>query len=86
MKEFTSSFDLVNRLLRCCLGSIFVGFVSAVILYAFHGWTWPSEINGVALNLPEFVAVVVLLTLVVGICIDFRRTKEIVPKKVNATE
>ena len=86
MKEFTSSFGLVNRLLRCCVGSIFVGFVSAVIVYAFHGWTWPSEINGVALTPPEFVAVVVLLTLVVGICIDSWRRKEIVPKKVNANE
>jgi len=67
---------LVNRLVRCCVGSIFVGFVSAVIVYAGHGWTWPSEINGVALNLPEFVAVVVLLTLIVGICIDYWRKKQ----------
>ena len=58
MKGLTSTDGLVNRLVRCCVGSTFVGCVSAVIVYAFHGWTWPSEINGVALNLPEFVAVV----------------------------
>jgi len=75
MKELTSTSSLVNRLVRYCVGSIFVGCVSAVIVYAFHGWTWPSEINGVTLNLPEFVAVVVVLTLVVGICIDVRRSR-----------
>jgi len=84
MKGFTSAFGLVNRLVRCCVGSIFVGFVSAVIVYAFHGLTWPSEINGVALNLPEFVAVVVLLTLVVGIFIDYWRTKQWSNMKVSA--
>ena len=76
MKGLTSSLSLVNRLVRSCVGSIFVGCVSALIVYAFHGWTWPSEINGVALNLPEFVAVVVLLTFLVGICIDYWRTKQ----------
>ena len=76
MKGLTSSFGLVNRLLRCFLGSIFVAFVSAVIVYAFHGWTWPSEINGVALNLPEFLAVVMLPTFIIGICIDYWRTKQ----------
>ena len=76
MKGFTSSFSLVNRLVRCCVGSTFVGCVSAVIVYAGHGWTWPSEINGVALNLPEFVAVVVLLTFVVGVCVDYWRMKQ----------
>ena len=86
MKALTSSFGLFNRLLRCCIGSIFVGFVSAVIVYAFHGWTWPSEINGVTLNVPEFLAVVVVLTLIVGICIDSWRTKQIVREKVNANE
>jgi hypothetical protein len=76
MKALTSSSGLVSRLVRCCVGSIFVGCVSAVIVYAFHAWTWPSEINGVALNLPEFATVVVLLTFVVGICIDHWRTKQ----------
>jgi hypothetical protein len=84
MKALTSSSRLVNRLVRCCVGSTFVGCVSAVIVYAFHGWTWPSEINGLALNLPEFVGVVVLLTLVVGICIDYRRTKQQPNMKVGA--
>jgi len=76
MKELTSSFTLVDRLVRCCLGSIFVGCVSAVIVYAGHGWTWPPEINGVELNLPEFLAVVVLLAFVFGIGIDYWRTKQ----------
>ena len=76
MKESTSTDGLVNRLVRCCISSTFVGCVSAVIVYAFHDWTWPSEINGVALNLPEFVAVVMLPTIVIGICIDYWRTKQ----------
>ena len=84
MKGLTSTDGLVNRLVRCCVGSVFVGCVSAVVVYAFHGWTWPSEINGVALNLPEFVAVVALLTFVVGICIDYWRTKQQPNVKVGA--
>ena len=76
MKGLTSSVSLVNGLVRCCVGSTFVGFVSAVIVYAFHGWTWPSEINGVALNLPEFVALLVVLTFVLGIPIGYLRTKQ----------
>ena len=66
---------MVNRLVRCCVGSTFVGCVSAVIVYAFHDWTWPSEINGVTLNLPEFLGVVMLLTFVVGVRIDYWRTR-----------
>jgi len=73
MKALTTSTPLANRLVRCCVGSTFVGCVSAIIVYAFHGWTWPSEINGIALNLPEFVAVVVLVTMVLGVCIDYWR-------------
>jgi hypothetical protein len=84
MKPLTSSPRLTIRLVRCCVGSTFVGCVSAVIVYAFHGWTWPSEINGVALNLPEFMAVVVLLTFVVGICIDYWRPKQQPNLKVSA--
>jgi len=84
MKALTSSSRLTNRLARCCVGSTFVGCVSAVIVYAFHGWTWPSEINGVAVNLPEFVAVVMLLTFVVGICVDYWRTKQQPNMKVGA--
>ena len=76
MKGLTSTDGLVNRLVRSCVGSTFVGCVSAVIVYAFHGWTWPSEINGVALNLPEFLAVVMLPTFIIGICIDYWRTKQ----------
>jgi len=76
MKGLTNSLSLVNRLVRCCVGSTFVGCVSTVIVYAAHGWTWPSEINGVALNLPEFVVLVMLLTFVVGLCIDYWRMKQ----------
>jgi hypothetical protein len=75
MKALTSDFSLANRLAKYCASSIFVGCVSTVIVYALHGWTWPSEINGVTLNLPEFVAVVVLLTFIVGLCIDYWNTK-----------
>jgi hypothetical protein len=74
MKGLTSKEHLFLRVISVVLSASFVGCVSAVIVYAVHGWTWPSEINGVALNLPEFVAVVVLLTFVVGICIDYWRT------------
>lgn len=83
MKALTSTDRSVNRLARCCVGSIFVAFVSAVIVYAFHGWTWPSEINGVALNLPEFAALVGLLTFVVGTPIDYWRTKRWSSVKVS---
>ena len=76
MKGLTNRSTLTNRVVACFAGSIFVGCVSAVIVYAFHGWTWPSEINGVTLNLPEFVALVVLLAFVVGIPIDYWRTKQ----------
>lgn len=67
---------MVNRLVKYCVGLTFVGCLSAVIVYAVHGWTWPSEINGVTLTLPEFVAVVVLVTLVLGVCVDYWRTKQ----------
>jgi len=78
MKGLTSTDGLVNRLVRCGVGSIFVGCANIVIVYALHGWTWPSEINGVTLNLPEFVAIVVLLTFVIGMPIDYWRTKQVV--------
>ena len=72
------------RVLEYCGSLTFVAGVSVLIVYASHGWSWPSEINGVALNLPEFVAVVVLLTFVVGICIDYWRTKQQSKMKVGA--
>ena len=70
--------------MECFAGSIFVGCVSALIVYAFHGWTWPSQINGVALNLPEFVALVMLLTFVLGIPIGYLRTKQYSNMRVGA--
>ena len=84
LKGLASSFGLVNKLVKYCVGLTFVGCVSAVIVYAFHGWTWPSEINGLALDLSEFVAVVMLLTFVLGICIDYWRTKQQPNMKVGA--
>jgi hypothetical protein len=76
MKGLSSKEHLFLRVISVVISASFVGCVSAVIVYAGHGWTWPSEINGVALNLPEFVAVVVLLTFVVGVCIDYWRMKQ----------
>jgi len=76
MKGLTSKEHLFLRVISVVISASFVGCVSAVIVYAGHGWTWPSEINGVALKLPEFVAVVVLLTFVVGVCIDYWRMKQ----------
>ncbi len=61
------------------VGSTFVAGVSALIIYACHQWTWPSEINGVTLNVSEFVIVIVLITLPIGICIDLWRSRN--PKK-----
>jgi hypothetical protein len=60
----------LNKIVEYCGGSIFVAVVSALIVYALHGWSWPSEINGVSLNLPEFLILLVLITLPFAICID----------------
>jgi hypothetical protein len=73
----TDPLRLVDRLVKYCVGLTFVGAVSAVIAYALHGWTWPSRINGVSLTLPEFVAVVVSITLVIGVCVDYWKTKHL---------
>jgi hypothetical protein len=59
----------------------FVACVSTLVVYAFHGWTWPLEINGVTLSVPEFVIVIVLLTLVAGICIDLWRSRNPTKRK-----
>ena len=66
---------LQNFIVRYCVGLTFVAGVSALIVYANHGWTWPTEINGVTLSLPEFLAVIVLVTLPVAICIDVWRSR-----------
>ncbi|MGP8069684.1 MAG: hypothetical protein ACLP5V_07310 [Candidatus Bathyarchaeia archaeon] len=66
---------LRNFIVRYCVGLTFVANVSALIVYANHGWTWPTEINGVTLSLPEFLAVIVLVTLPVAICIDAWRSR-----------
>jgi len=71
---------LVSRLVKYCVGLTFVGCFSAVVVYAVHGWRWQSKFAGgrITLSLPEFVAVVVLVTLVIGICVDYWRTKQVV--------
>jgi Mn2+/Fe2+ NRAMP family transporter len=70
---------LVNRLVKYCVGLTFVGCLSTVVVYAVHGWSWQSKFGGdVTLNLPEFVAAVMLITLVLGVCIDYWRTKQVV--------
>jgi len=70
-----------NFIVRYSVGLTFVACVSTLVVYAFHGWTWPSEINGVTLSVPEFVIVIVLLTLVAGICIDLWRSRNPTKRK-----
>jgi hypothetical protein len=65
-----------KRIVQYCVGLTFVTGLSTLIVYANHGWTWPSEINGVTLSVPEFVVTVALLTLVAGICIDVWRSRK----------
>jgi F0F1-type ATP synthase assembly protein I len=71
---------LVNRLVKYCVGLTFVACLSTIVVYAVHGWEWGSKFAGgrLTLSLPEFVAIVVLVTLVLGICIDYWRTKQVV--------
>jgi NADH:ubiquinone oxidoreductase subunit 6 (subunit J) len=78
-----ASSRLINRLVQVFVGSIFVAFISVVIVFAGNGWTWPSEINGVALNLPEFVALLIFLAFIIGVCIDYWRMKQKSNVKVN---
>jgi hypothetical protein len=76
----TGSFGLVNRLVKYCVGLTFVGCLSAVVVYAVHGWEWDSKFAGgrLTITLPEFVTIVVLVTLVLGVCIDYCKTKRVV--------
>jgi hypothetical protein len=64
-----------KRIVGYCVGLTFIAGISALIVYAGHGWTWPPEINGVTLNVPEFVIVIVLVTLPVAICSDLWRNR-----------
>jgi hypothetical protein len=69
---------LVNRLVKYCVGLTFVGCLNAVVVYAVHGWIWQSRFGGgLTLSLPEFVAIVVLVTFVLGVCIDYWKTKQV---------
>jgi hypothetical protein len=70
---------LVRRLVKYGVGLAFVACLSAIVVYAVHGWEWDSRFAGgrLTLSLPEFVAFVVLVTLVLGVCIDYWRTKQV---------
>jgi hypothetical protein len=76
-----STFLRKHIVARYCVGLTFVTGLSTLIVYANHGWTWPSEINGVTLNVPEFVVTIALLTLVAGICIDMWRSRNPTKRK-----
>jgi hypothetical protein len=65
-----------KRIVQYCVGLTFVTGLSSLIVYVNHGWTWPSEINGVTLNVPEFAVLIALLTLAAGICIDVWRIRK----------
>jgi len=78
---FSRRYNLRMRIVEYCVSLSFVAGVSALIIYAGHGWTWPSEINGVTLNVPEFVIVIVLVTLPVGICIDMCKSRNPTKRK-----
>jgi len=69
--EIGASFH-VNKIAKYCVGLTFVAGLSAFFVYLIHGWTWNSQFAGgrITLTLPEFVILVVLVTLVLGICID----------------
>jgi hypothetical protein len=73
--------NLRMRIVGYCVGLTFIAGISTLIVYAGHGWTWPSEINGVTLNVPEFVIVIVLVTLPVAICIDMWRSRNPTKRK-----
>ncbi len=66
------------KLVKYFVGLTFVGCLSAVAAYAVHGWSWQSKFAGgrLTLSLPEFVAIVILVTFVLGVCIDYWRTKQ----------
>ncbi|MGD0423676.1 MAG: hypothetical protein ABSA92_09500 [Candidatus Bathyarchaeia archaeon] len=64
-------------IVKYCVGLTFVACLSTLVVYAVHGWTWDSKFAGgrITLTLPEFVIAIVLITLVLGICIDMRRSR-----------
>ena len=70
------------QIVKYCVGLTFVAGLSTLVVYADDGWTWPSEINGVTLNVPEFVIVIVLVTLPVAICIDMWKSRNPTKRKM----
>jgi hypothetical protein len=70
---------LVNRLVKYCVGLTFVACLDTMVVYAVHGWEWDSKFAGgrLTLNLPELVAIVVLVTFALGVCIDYLRRKQV---------
>ena len=71
------STKLGKRIVKYCVGLTFVACLSTLVVYAVHGWTWNSKFAGgrITLTLPEFVIAIVLITLVLGICIDMWRSR-----------
>ena len=78
---FSRLYDLRMHIVKYCVGLTFVAGLSTLVVYADHGWTWPSEINGVTLDVLEFVIVIVLPTLLIGICVDMWRRRNPTKRK-----
>ena len=77
-KEYeVMSTKLGKRIVKYFVGLTFVACLSTLVVYAVHGWTWDSKFAGgrITLTLPEFVTAIVLITLVLGICIDVWRSR-----------
>jgi hypothetical protein len=76
MKGLTSK-ELGKRIVQYCVGLTFVAGASALVVYATHGWAWYSKFAGgrITLTLPEFLVIIVLVTLPVGICIEMWRSR-----------
>jgi hypothetical protein len=71
------------RMVEYCASLTFVAGASALVVYAMHGWAWDSQFAGgrVTLTLPEFLVVIVLVTLPVGICIDVWKSRNPTKRK-----
>jgi len=71
------------RIVEYCASLTFVAGASALVVYAVNGWAWDSQFAGgrVTLTLPEFLVVIVLVTLPVAICIDVWRSRNPTKRK-----
>jgi hypothetical protein len=59
------------------VGLSFVACLATLTAYLIHGWVWNSKFAGgrITLSVPEFVALVVLVTLALGVIIGVYRRK-----------